>query len=499
MIKFKNLKSKIFAGYALFIVIILTQVVLSYSVNDKAQKTYEELAKEVKPKVELFNKYRNANSVLLLLLNNKTSNTKDVNLNNKIKKISNVDFPYFRSQLKKLKNEKKIVDAYGNSINSILLKTEIFEEDVKQINELLITTKDYKNPEKTLKAKEILAKATNNSLFIDHEIAILQRDYDRKSEQSFLDLSQKLNSSSRVLLFTTLTFILLGIFISLRITNNILKPIKKLIIGTNDVLKGNFKTKVEVLGNDEIADLAKTFNKMSDSLDDSFNDIYNKNKELEQFTYIASHDLLEPLLTVKGFANLLNEGYTEKFDEEGKQSLNYIKEATDRMSLLVKGLLDYGRIGRYPELKEIDCNKMLEEVKIDLANVIKNSNATLEIEKLPILNGFEVELRLLFQNLISNAIKFREPDKAPLIKISAKKENGWTFAIKDNGIGIEDKYKKRIFSIFQRLHSDSKYKGTGIGLAHCNKIIELHKGKIWLTSKLNEGSTFYFNVPNKII
>ncbi len=220
-----------------------------------------------------------------------------------------------------------------------------------------------------------------------------------------------------------------------------------------------------------------------------------KNKELEQFTYIASHDLQEPLRTVTSFIKLLNEEYQGKLDENVNQYLQYISGASIHMSELVKGLLDYSRIGRNQKMSYIDCNELVEIVKKDLGATISESKATFDIEKLPYINGYKTELRLLFQNLISNAIKFRRKDAVPHIIIKAKKDIDWIFSIQDNGIGIDEKHKERIFIIFQRLHVRNLYEGTGIGLAHCYKIVNLHGGKIWVDSQLGLGSTFYFAIP----
>lgn len=224
-------------------------------------------------------------------------------------------------------------------------------------------------------------------------------------------------------------------------------------------------------------------------------EIHLKNKELAQFTYIASHDLQEPLRTVKGFSELLTQQYYDQFDEEAKQYFTFINQATDRMSMLVKGLLDYSRIGKSRELSLINCNALVKSVLDDLHASITDSKAIVEVEKLPLLNAYEMDLRLLFQNLISNAIKFHAKEISPIIKIRAVKENNfWRFFIEDNGIGIDENDQSRIFSIFQRLHLQSEYKGTGIGLAHCQKVVEMHGGEIGVKSKLGFGSTFYFTI-----
>lgn len=226
-----------------------------------------------------------------------------------------------------------------------------------------------------------------------------------------------------------------------------------------------------------------------------------KNNELEQFAYIASHDLKEPLVTISSLIDLLVDDYTDTLDEEGKMSLNFVKESSDRMRKLIDAILAYSRLGKSKAYSSVDCNVVIETLKGDLQHVIKRTNTQIEIDKLPIINGAELEIRLLFQNLISNGIKFTKPDVTPLVSISAKKvikddSNFWQFAVSDNGIGIPEKHQERIFSIFQRLHSREEYEGTGIGLAHCKKIVESHGGKIWLSSEEGKGTTFYFTVPD---
>lgn len=232
-------------------------------------------------------------------------------------------------------------------------------------------------------------------------------------------------------------------------------------------------------------------------LEQTKNELELKNKELTQFAHIVSHDLQEPLRTVSGFAQLINSEYQGKLDEQADKFLNFIIEATNRMSGLISEILDYSTIGKGKEMALVDCKEIVEIVQQDLVTVIECTNTSIEVDELPKVKAYETELRLLFQNLISNAIKFRKEGVAPKVKISAQKKDGWTFSIQDNGIGIEDKHKDKIFRIFQRLHSDSEYKGTGIGLAHCKKIVDLHNGKIWIDSNIGEGSTFHFSIPNQ--
>lgn len=225
-------------------------------------------------------------------------------------------------------------------------------------------------------------------------------------------------------------------------------------------------------------------------------DLQVANKELEQFAYVASHDLQEPLRTISIFVGLLEEKYSEKIDEDTKQYLKFIVNATSKMQNLIKDLLDFSQIGRNISFAATDCNNILKEVIANIGATIKVSNAKITSTVLPVVIGNEIELRQLFQNLISNAIKFHKKNSNPEIEITfVEKETEYLFAFKDNGIGLEEQYKDRIFIIFQRLHSSTEYAGTGIGLATCKKIVALHNGKIWMESKLGHGSIFYFTIP----
>lgn len=224
-----------------------------------------------------------------------------------------------------------------------------------------------------------------------------------------------------------------------------------------------------------------------------------KNKELEQFSYITSHDLQEPLRTVLSFLDVIQEDYADKLDNDLNVYLKYISEASTRMSNLIKSLLDYSRIGYKGKVEIIDCNQLLESVIADLGHKIESYKAEIHSEKLPVIYGFKLELRLLFQNLITNAIKFHKKTEIPKIRIYfVEKKLHYQFSITDNGIGISEEYQSKIFVIFQRLHNREEYEGTGIGLSHCKKIVELHGGEIWVNSKKDEGSTFNFTIPKDI-
>ena len=220
-----------------------------------------------------------------------------------------------------------------------------------------------------------------------------------------------------------------------------------------------------------------------------------KSKEMEQFTYIASHDLRQPLLTILNYIKIFDEDYADKLNEEGKFFLQSISSAATRMDNLIRGLLDYSRLSRMKQLELVNCNETLQAVLADLGSMIHPANAKVTSHELPVINAYPLELSQLFQNLLANALKFKKKDVPAEVNISATKvEGGYCFEFRDNGIGIEAKDLEKIFIIFQRLNTIEEYEGTGLGLAYCKKIVELHHGQIWVESKPNHGSSFYFTI-----
>ena len=230
-----------------------------------------------------------------------------------------------------------------------------------------------------------------------------------------------------------------------------------------------------------------------------FMELEAKNRELEQFTYIASHDLQEPLKTISNFSGILSTQYNDKLDDSGKQILSYISESAVRMTDLVKGLLFYARIGNERKLEEVDFNEVVQNVCHDLASSINEKKVQITVAKLPVLPAYKLEINQLFQNLLSNAIKFCKKDTQPIIHVHAKViEKAWEFAVQDNGIGIAPKDREKAFILFRQLHNRGEYAGTGIGLAYCKKIVALHGGSIRIEDAPEGGTIFYFTInPNQ--
>lgn len=226
--------------------------------------------------------------------------------------------------------------------------------------------------------------------------------------------------------------------------------------------------------------------------------LQQKNEELEQFLYIASHDLQEPLRSIRGMIELLGIELSGRLNEVTEGFFQLIDGSATRMSDLIRGLMDYARIGGKKELVKTDLNKLLDEVLQDLKNGLERNNVALKRGGLPHLDVYPVEMRLLFQNLIVNAVKFRRTGVEPRVEINAvEEEHHWKFEVKDNGIGIKERNLDKIFLIFQRLHKQEEFEGTGIGLTHCKKIVTLHNGEIWVESIVDQGSSFFFTISKK--
>lgn len=227
--------------------------------------------------------------------------------------------------------------------------------------------------------------------------------------------------------------------------------------------------------------------------------LVEKNQELERFTHVASHDLQEPLLSLISYSKLLEDEYSDVLDDEGKLFVQFINKSATRMRTLISGLMEYTRINRKESVVFSDLNLLLEEVQDDLTERINNYNAIINVKELPKINCYPTFVRILFQNLISNAIKFTNKDSIPIINISCKERNSdWLFLVEDNGIGINFKDIEEIFLIFKRLHNEKTYSGSGIGLAHCKKIVEIHNGEIWVESVVGKGSIFNFTISKNI-
>jgi len=284
----------------------------------------------------------------------------------------------------------------------------------------------------------------------------------------------------------------------------LVKPVEDLSAKAQAIGRGELEARAE--GDYRVVEfrtLAESFNQMAENLQSHELRLVQKsealersNRDLEHFAYIASHDLQEPLRKVTSFADLLSRRYSGNLDETARSYLDFMVDGAKRMSTLINQLLAYSRLnttGR--EFAPVDCNELVRQVIGSIQMAVDEAGATLSIGDLPVVNGDQVQLAQVFQNLIANALKFRG-EQPPVISISAKESaEFWEFSVADNGIGIAPEHAERVFLMFQRLHAANEYSGSGIGLAMCKRIIERHGGHIRVEGAPGHGSTFIFTLP----
>jgi PAS domain S-box-containing protein len=234
-----------------------------------------------------------------------------------------------------------------------------------------------------------------------------------------------------------------------------------------------------------------------EALEASAAELRRSNEELEQFAYIASHDLQEPLRMVASYTQLLERRYAAQLDDAAREFIGFAVDGARRMQEFITGLLQYSRVGTERRVfAEVNLGEVFETAIANLRIAIEESSASVTPRTLPVVRGDPRQLTQLFQNLIGNALKFRKPNQPPVIEVWGKPDGDlWQIAVQDNGIGVDPRFSQRIFTIFQRLHTRDEYEGTGLGLAICKKIVERHGGSIWVDSKEGEGATFSFTLP----
>jgi signal transduction histidine kinase len=293
---------------------------------------------------------------------------------------------------------------------------------------------------------------------------------------------------------------------ALFISRRIIHPLNELRRQAHLIGAGRLDRRADVRGPVELEELAATFNTMSAQLaaaraelEQANADLVRSNRDLEQFAYIASHDLQEPLRAVAGFTTLLQQRYQGRLDERADGYIHFVVDGIARMHALINGLLEYSRVNTHGNVPApVRADEALQEALANLRAALQESSADVTSAPLPTVCADATQLTHVFQNLIENAIKFRA-ERRPEIQIGSRPhEKGWRlFWVRDNGIGIDPQYAERVFMIFQRLHTRNKYPGTGIGLAVCKRIIERHGGKIWVESRPEQGATFYFTLPDE--
>jgi signal transduction histidine kinase len=295
------------------------------------------------------------------------------------------------------------------------------------------------------------------------------------------------------------------------LARSVLGPLEQLARQTRQVTGGEFDRLIEAGGPPEFAALARDTEAMRRRIRDELavveeaqaqlaaqaEELARSNADLEQFAYVASHDLQEPLRKVTSFCQLLERRYRGQLDERADQYIDFAVDGAKRMQLLINDLLAFSRVGRTTEeFEPVACDDALDRALQNLDTAIEETEFTVKRGSLPVIMGDRSLLVALFQNIVGNAIKFRS-QAPPRVEISIQEADGeWLFRLADNGIGIDEAYADRVFVIFQRLHSKERYPGTGIGLALCKKIVEFHGGRIWIEPGIDGGTAVCFTLPS---
>jgi signal transduction histidine kinase len=306
--------------------------------------------------------------------------------------------------------------------------------------------------------------------------------------------------------------LLVSIIILVKKMDEVFRPIDDIAEAVKKAVKGEY-SEISISGlNDSTDDVIKNYNilisgisrqldelnKSEEELKNTMDELKRSNSDLEQFAYISSHDLQEPLRSITGYLQLIDRKYRGRLDIDADAYINSTIAASQRMKDIINDVLQYSQISKKKEpFRDVDMNAAVAQAVLNLKTSIEHDKAKIIYSNLPVVYGDFGQLSRMFQNLIGNSIKFRMPEE-PVIEItSSDNAREYIFKVKDNGIGIDPEYNEKVFAIFQRLHSRREYQGTGIGLAVCKKIVECHNGKIWLESEAKKGTRFYFTIPKR--
>ncbi len=345
---------------------------------------------------------------------------------------------------------------------------------------------------------------------VRHSVSVLQHDIARSRAVGQLDLHHASTTLVAVCITIAVVLVLVVMALALALRTAAIRPLSRLAAEASRVADGDFQHEVAPSGPREIREVGADVDRMRErilrelsalqathaDLEARSRDLQRSNSELEQFAYVASHDLQEPLRKVASFCQLLQRRYAAQLDERGNQYIDLAVDGAKRMQALITDLLSFSRVGRPGvPFARVPLAAALGQAMAYLSNEIESTGARVEVGALPVVLGEESLLTAVFQNVLSNAVKFHGPEP-PHVAVSARKDGvNWLVTVADNGIGIATEFADRIFVIFQRLHGRDKYPGTGIGLAMCRKIIEYHGGRIWLDTSADAGSRFCFTLP----
>lgn len=300
-----------------------------------------------------------------------------------------------------------------------------------------------------------------------------------------------------VLGLTALTALIASLALGWYVTRSIVRPLSELRVAAHQFARGDFNITLDFTSHDELGEVRDAFVVAASELQDYYLALQQSNQDLEQFAYAASHDLQEPIRTISLFSSLLKSRHADALPPQAKEYVGYLADSASRMQELVSGILEYSRLAGSTSRQQepVETGEVVIEVLKNLHASIEQTHAEVRHGPMPAVKGNRLQLLQLFQNLVSNAIKYRKEDVRPAVDISARKENGvWRFCVADNGIGIDPKYHSQIFGIFKQLNRGERG-GAGVGLAIARRIVEQHGGRISVESDAGAGCRFYFTLP----
>jgi len=319
------------------------------------------------------------------------------------------------------------------------------------------------------------------------------------SQDTAKNVASSHNSANQTFAFIVATFLFAGLLTAVAgfaIARSISRPLGQLTFAADRIASDETVDLPDTNRRDEIGVLSRALGRMVKRLQQQTLELKRSNGELEQFAYVASHDLQEPLRMVASYTSLIKKRYQGNLDADADEFIGFAVDGATRMQGLINDLLTYSRAGNEPQPSEpTDGGAALDTALANLRQAIEDKSAVIVRDRLPLVMANRLQLAQLFQNLIGNAIKFCK-DRRPEIRVSAERQGDeWVFCVRDNGIGIDPKYADRIFLIFQRLHRREEYPGTGIGLANVRRIVQRHGGRTWAEGAVEKGATFYFSLP----
>jgi signal transduction histidine kinase len=415
-------------------------------------------------------------------------------------------------------------ESVHNSLGNRL--TEMILEKPDQASSLRAIMKDHEEVALSFAQLADMNKKAGDSPLIlnikerlEHRITVqLGVMVDRTSDLADMLSERALTYQRKLNLFITVAISFIAVIgvLFLLSTNRILKSLLKIHEATDFISKEKWDHRIPVRGKDEVSEVAQAFNEMAQRLGETHaaleleiaarkraeEELLRSNADLEEFAHVASHDLKEPLRKVQAFGVMLAKKCSDSLGEVGRDYLGRIQNAAERMQGLLNSLLEYSRVtNKLQPFKSVDLNESVREALSNLEILIRDKEPAVKVDQLPRVHGDPVQMVQLFQNLISNALKFQRTGERPDIRIHAPgsqrsgKDDACEIWVEDNGIGFEEKHLDKIFAPFQRLHGRSEYEGSGIGLATCKKIVERHGGRITARSRSGKGSTFIVTLP----